>query len=493
MKQRETGIYAADIRNVRGFREFRAKPCGNWGYFRMMITKRFTLLGGLTLLAIPLTVAAQPAPAPQNILPPAIAPKPAKDAPPTAPAPATGPATAAAPAIPVQPVVQEWNVAAAKALLAVIETIGQEGLIPADYKPQVLRDAIAGGKGPALDQAASTSFAWLVEDLRDGRTPMSARVQWFVVDSDADDMPTAALMTKALDTNDVAGVLASLAPAHPDYARLKQELAATPKAETRKRALIRANMDRWRWLSRDLGSQYLITNVPEMQLRLTVNDKIIRTYRTIVGKPGKTATPQLAETVEGVIFNPTWTVPQSIVKGEGLGARLLANPGSARAQGYKVTRGANGYVSVVQQPGPNNSLGLVKLDMPNPHAIFLHDTPNRNLFNQASRALSHGCIRTERALEMAMTMAIIGGGASAEQAVAISKSKEYTRVPMTKHVPVYITYFTMAQDINGKLSTFADLYSRDAPVLTSFEKPRVANRPRKSSEKVVEIVDDLQT
>src|SRR5690606_21893514 len=121
-----------------------------------------------------------------------------------------------------------------------------------------------------------------------------------------------------------------------DYARLKQELAATPKAETRKRALIRANMDRWRWLSRDLGSQYLITNVPEMQLRLTVNDKIIRTYRTIVGKPGKTATPQLAETVEGVIFNPTWTVPQSIVKGEGLGARLLANPGSARAQGYKV-------------------------------------------------------------------------------------------------------------------------------------------------------------
>ncbi len=465
------------------------------------MTKRFNLLGGLALLTAPFAISAKEAPAPESILPPSVSPAPvsAPKAPAPAPAakqpagvPAAQPTPPVLPVVPVQPVVQQWNVPDAKALLAAIEKIGDEGLIPADYKPQALRDAIAAGKGDVLNQAASTSFSWLVEDLRDGRTPMDARVQWFVEDPDADNMPTAGLMTKALQTHDVAGVLADLAPTHPDYARLKQELAATPKADTKKRALIRANMDRWRWLAHDLGSQYLITNVPEMQLRLTVNDKIIRTYRTIVGKPGKTATPQLAETVEGVIFNPTWTVPQSIVKGEGLGARLLSNPASARAQGYKVTKAANGTVTVVQQPGPTNSLGLVKLDMPNPHAIFLHDTPNHNLFNQTNRALSHGCVRTERALEMAMTMAIIGGGASSDQAVAISKSREYTRVPMTKHVPVYITYFTMAQDINGKLTTFADLYGRDAPVLASFEKPRVPNRARKTNEKVVEIVDDLQ-
>lgn len=473
----------------------------NGAYFRMMMTKRFNLLGGLALLTMPFTVAAQDAPAPQSILPPAAGQKPAtkptaKPAPATTPAPAGAPApapAATAPAIAPQPTIQQWTIADAKVLLSAIEKIGDEGLISADYKPQALRDAIAGGKGETLDAAASTSFAWLIEDLRDGRTPMDARLQWFVIDGDADKTPTAALMTKALQTHDVAGVLASVAPLHPDYARLKQELAATPKADTKKRALIRVNMDRWRWLDRDLGKQYLMVNVPEMQLRLTVNDKIIRTYRTIVGKPGKTATPQLAETVEGVIFNPTWTVPQSIVKGEGLGARLLASPGSAKAQGYKVTKSANGVITVVQQPGPGNSLGMVKLDMPNAHAIFLHDTPNRNLFNQNARALSHGCIRTERALEMAMTMAIIGGGASAEEAVAISKSKEYTRVAMTKHVPVYITYFTMAQDITGKLSTFNDLYGRDASVLASFEKARMANRARKSSEKVVEIVDDLQT
>ena len=212
-----------------------------------------------------------------------------------------------------------------------------------------------------------------------------------------------------------------------------------------------------------------------------------------MGKPGRTATPQLAETVEGVIFNPTWTVPQSIVKGEGLGARVLNNPGWARANGYTATRGANGYVSVVQGSGPGNSLGQMKLDMPNPHAIFLHDTPARNLFANDKRALSHGCVRVERALELAMTIAILGQGASRDEAVSISTSGKYTRVPVVKTMPVYITYFTMARDIDGELKTFNDIYGRDAPVLASFEQPRVGNRSRVTDEEVVPIIDDLQT
>jgi murein L,D-transpeptidase YcbB/YkuD len=135
----------------------------------------------------------------------------------------------------------------------------------------------------------------------------------------------------------------------------------------------------------------------------------------------------------------------------------------------------------------------MKLDMPNPHAIFLHDTPSRGLFANASRALSHGCVRVERALELAMTIAILGQGASREEAVAISTSGEYTRVPVKKSMPVYITYFTMARDIDGVLKTFNDIYGRDAPVLASFNAPRVGNRARVTSEEVKEIVDDLQT
>ena len=446
----------------------------------MKLSLRTSLLASLAA-ALTLPVAAQDV-EPQPVL--------EEDAVPVS-TPASEPLTL--PPAPRYPSVMQWPVAHAQKLLTVIESIGAEGLDPADYRAGALRAAIETGAGPELDAIASQMFTWVLEDLRDGRTPMEARRQWFVVDPDPDLLPTGRLMTEALATGDVAAALISVLPTHPDYAALRDELAATPAAERQRRALIRANMDRWRWLQRDLGGQYLLTNVPEFQLRLTVNNNIIRTYRTIVGKPGRTATPQLAETVEGVIFNPTWTVPQSIVKGEGLGARVLGNPGWARANGYTATRGANGYVSVVQGSGPGNSLGRMKIDMPNPHAIFLHDTPSRGLFANASRALSHGCVRVERALELAMTIAILGQGASRDEAVAISTSGDYTRVPVKKSMPVYITYFTMARDIDGELKTFSDIYGRDAPVLASFNAPRVGNRSRVTNEEVIEIVDDLQT
>ena len=165
----------------------------------------------------------------------------------------------------------------------------------------------------------------------------------------------------------------------------------------------------------------------------------------------------------------------------------MGNPAWARSHGYVGTRAANGVITVVQQPGPGNSLGVMKLDMPNPHAIFLHDTPSRGLFNQPNRALSHGCIRTERALELAMTVAILGQGATRDEAVAISTSGTYTKVPVVKTMPVYITYFTMGRDIEGNLRTFNDIYSRDAPVLASFDAPRVRNRLRASHEEVIAV------
>lgn len=390
------------------------------------------------------------------------------------------------------PLVQAWTVGQAAQLVALIEGIGAEGLDPRDYDLEPLKVALASGPSKELNELASQSFVWLVEDLRDGRTPMEAREQWFVVDPDRDLHRSGDVLAEALKTGDIAGTLMKLNPTHPDYARLKAELAATPASAAAKRKLIRANMDRWRWLQRDLGSQYLITNVPEYQLRLTVKNRIISTYRTIVGKPGRTATPQLAEVVEGVVFNPTWTVPQSIVKGEGLGAKVLGNPAWGRRNGYVATKGANGFVTVVQQPGPGNSLGRMKLEMPNPHAIFFHDTPSRHLFATDFRALSHGCVRTERALELAITMTILGKGASKDEAVEIANSGKYTKVMLEKQWPAYITYFTMASDINGEMATFKDIYGRDAPVLASLDKPRVRNRTNVVDDEVIVIEDDLR-
>ena len=392
----------------------------------------------------------------------------------------------------VIPLTQDWTPEQASALALVIRDIGKEGLDPADYQPIELMTEIGKGASERLSQIASESFVWLVEDLRDGRTPMDARKQWFVIDPDRDVYRSGELMRNALETGDIAGAIEKVKPTHPDYARLRDALANTPIEDEATRKLIRANMDRWRWLARDLGDQYLITNVPEFQLRLTVRDRIISTYRTVVGKPGRTATPQLAEVVEGVVFNPTWTVPQSIVVGEGLGDKVLNNPEWASAEGYAATRHESGWTSVVQQPGPTNSLGRMKLHMPNEHAIFLHDTPSRHLFANNMRALSHGCIRTERALELAITMAILGRGVTKEEAVEIATSGTYKLVPIERRLPVYITYFTMATDIDGELEMFDDIYDRDAPVLASLDLPRRANRARHTDEEVIVIEDDLQ-
>ncbi|MDT0577026.1 L,D-transpeptidase family protein [Croceicoccus sp. F390] len=379
----------------------------------------------------------------------------------------------------------QWDEAAAKALLAFIRTVDAEGLFPRDYQPIMLEAAIASGDRAALNDTATRLFTWVAQDLRDGRTEMPARRQWFVRDPDAERLPIKPLLEEALASGDIAGALNSLNPVHPDYRALRDMLAKTPKAQKEKRAKILANMDRWRWLGQDMGRSYLLTNVPEYQLRLTVNDKIVRSYKTVVGKPGRTATPQLVENVQGVIFNPTWTVPQSIVVGEGLGAKLLGNPRNAAAQGYKAWKTESGMTMVVQQPGANNSLGLMKLDMPNEHAIFLHDTPAKHFFGQDDRALSHGCIRTERALELAMTLAMAVGGLEKDDAVAISTSGEYTRVPLQKELPVYITYFTMARDIDGEMRSFNDIYGRDEPVLASLSAPRVAKTGQRVTEEAV--------
>ncbi|WP_298284013.1 L,D-transpeptidase family protein [Novosphingobium sp.] len=405
-------------------------------------------------------------------------------------APAPLPPEVAAPVAPEPVPLPHWTQADAQALLVAIKGIGKEGLFPKDYQPEVLSAAIVKGEGPALDETATRLFSWLIEDLRDGRTPMTARVQWFAVDPDQDMNPTQLIIASALEKHDIKGALDALLPTHPDYAALKDAL---PKATTAKQsAQIRANMDRWRWLARDLGTQYLLTNVPEQMLRLTVRNRIIKSYKVVVGKPGRTATPQLAETVEGVIFNPTWTVPQSIVVGEGLGARLVNNPKQAEREGYKVTKTADGTIYVVQQPGDNNSLGRMKLDMPNEHAIFLHDTPSKAAFNQPVRALSHGCIRVEGAVELAMTMGILGAAMTPEDVALAHTSKVYTKIPMTKTFPVYITYFTVARDVNGTLRSFTDVYNRDAPVIASLAKPReLHTTQRKSTEEVIKLDNPL--
>jgi hypothetical protein len=172
--------------------------------------------------------------------------------------------------------------------------IGSEGLFARDYQPATLAALIAKGQSEELDTLASHLFIWLAEAAR---RPHADDVARAVVRGRSGPGPASQHRASARSDrmHDVPGVLASLDPAHPDYAMLRDMLAKTK--DPKQIAMIRANMDRWRWLGRDLGLQYLIINVPEQELRLTVNNKIIRTSdRSIRARPQRRNWPSRSRT-----------------------------------------------------------------------------------------------------------------------------------------------------------------------------------------------------
>ncbi len=359
-----------------------------------------------------------------------------------------------------------WTEEQATTLLSVIEGINAEGLFARDYNPDGLAAAILSKDQLQLDKVATDSFLLLATHLRDGRTPNAARKQWFMTDNDAEVEPLLPLLTSALTSDSIAESLARLNPVHPDFAGLKAALA-TAKSPAEANA-IRVNMERWRWMPRDLGQRYVVSNVPEYMTRVVHGGTVIATHKAVVGK-ASTPTPQLNPMATGVIVNPTWTLPRSIIN-EGIGATIARNPASARAQGYTWT-GSGKNLSVVQQPGANNALGVMKMEMLNEHAIYLHDTPSKGAFNAAARAFSHGCIRTEKALHFSGLMAVMFAGRSPEEFGEAIASGKTTRFGFDEPFPVYVAYWTAVPDGKGGVKKFADLYGRDAPVVASFAKP----------------------
>ena len=360
-----------------------------------------------------------------------------------------------------------WSAANAKALLTFINGVGDEGLFAKDYNPEGLKAAIDGGNQAQLDKVATDSFLLLATHMRDGRTPNAARKQWFMTDSDAQTTPLIPLLTSALVSGTVPQALVGLDPAHPNFAVLKASLktAKTPADAN----AIRVNIERWRWMPRDLGDRYVVSNVPEYLTRVVHGGAIIATHKAVVGKP-TTPTPQLNPMATGIIVNPTWTLPKSIIA-EGIGATIARSPASARAQGYTWT-GSGKTLSVVQQPGANNALGVMKMEMLNPHAIYLHDTPSKGAFASTARAFSHGCIRTDKALHFSGLMAVYFAGRSPEEFGEAIASGKTTKFTFEQPFPVYVAYWTVIPNAAGKgVSKLADIYGRDAPVVASFAQP----------------------
>ncbi|KLK92934.1 peptidoglycan-binding protein [Microvirga vignae] len=232
-----------------------------------------------------------------------------------------------------------------------------------------------------------------------------------------------------------------------------------PSLAQREAGLI-ANMERWRWLPEDLGARHIMVNVPEFRLQLMEGGKVAHETRVIVGKE-QSQTPIFSEDMKYLVVNPSWTIPPSIMKKEILPA-LANDPYYAARKGYKIIRRGD-RIMVQQPPGERNALGFVKFMFPNQHAVYLHDTPNRNLFSASKRAFSHGCVRVDKPFALAEEIMGEGGKWTEEKLRGLIGKGERT-VFLPKPLPVHLAYFTLAADEKGGLKSFPDLYGLDQKV-----------------------------
>jgi murein L,D-transpeptidase YcbB/YkuD len=241
---------------------------------------------------------------------------------------------------------------------------------------------------------------------------------------------------------------------------------------------IAANMERYRWLPRSFGSRYIFVNVPAFKLEAFDTGQKVLEMKVIVGQEYQNrATPVFADSMETVVFRPYWDVPPSIAEKE-----IFPKGRAYMARENMETHYQGGRLAVRQRPGPKNALGFVKFLFPNDFNIYLHDTPNHELFEKDVRAFSHGCIRLEKPDELAQW--VLGWPADrVEQAMKDGPDSKGVRLP--KKIPVYITYFT-AYINNGQLFFGNDLYGRDDKLVDVVMPGAMPSKP------VVDAVEALR-
>ncbi|MFI5412140.1 murein L,D-transpeptidase [Kaistia sp. UC242_56] len=244
-------------------------------------------------------------------------------------------------------------------------------------------------------------------------------------------------------------------------------------------AEIIANMERWRWMPRDLGAFHIIANIPEYNVRVVENGKVIHTTRAVVGKITN-QTPVFSDAMESIVVNPSWNVPASITMKEMLPA-VRRDPSYMSRKGYQVLANVDGkfrpvdpqmvdwsnvnarQIMIRQPPGDDNALGNVKFLFPNEHSVYLHDTPSKSFFKRDDRALSHGCVRVQDPLEFADVLLAHQGGWSQQRLRKMVGGKEKW-INLPNRIPIHLTYFTAFVDDNGVVQTRPDIYGFNARV-----------------------------
>ncbi len=343
-----------------------------------------------------------------------------------------------------------WSKNQAENLLHWVERATDEGLtLPGDPVPR-LRSAIDGGETGQLDPVADDIAITLMRAWR-GRCCGPRRPSWWHIDGGMSDAELRAGLRQALESGQLDLFLRSIRPSHPHYTTLIEALSN--ETDPARQAILLTNLARWRWLPADMGKRYLLVNIASQQLTLWDEGVVKGRWRVIVGKP-VTRTPVFTTYVSGVVLNPWWEIPPSMAA-EGIASFVRRSPAAARARGYIYQNGR-----YRQMPGDNNALGRMKLVMPNPYSVFLHDTSNRELFSEERRFFSHGCIRVDRALSFAATLLAQDGWDRERVEVEVREDTTQT-VGLSEPIPLYVTYFTAEPSLSGKVRIWDDIYNRE--------------------------------
>jgi murein L,D-transpeptidase YcbB/YkuD len=286
------------------------------------------------------------------------------------------------------------------------------------------------------------------------------------------------MLDRALRQDKLTDMLDGLSPQHLGYLALK---AALPQSGGQFETLV-ANMERWRWLPPVLEADRIMVNAADSQLELWLAGRLVLTSRVIVGRVSN-PTPILRAEGGAITINPSWTVPRSIAAREIL-PKLKKNPAwlaqhdmvlldgpagdpHGRTVNWGAVRANTFPYQIRQRPGPHNPLGRIKLELPNRFDVYLHDTPDKALFNRFKRQLSHGCVRVEQI--MPVTTHVLSADPTAISRVTMAMEKgETVTIPLQSRIPVYFLYWTATAAPGEALQYHPDVYGRDRRMIAAM-------------------------
>ena len=250
-------------------------------------------------------------------------------------------------------------------------------------------------------------------------------------------------------------------------------------------ATIDANLERWRWLSNDLGERYIKVNIANFELQVIEKDYMVFSTEAIVGLTSR-ETPVFSSIMTYLVLNPDWTVPPTILNTDIIPS-VIINPGYLAEKNLKILRidgsevdpSTIDWINIVtagfpyrihQEPGPANALGRVKFMFPNQYSVYIHDTPNHNLFRRSDRSLSSGCIRVNNPLALTAWLMKDNPAWTPEQIqIVIDEGKKRT-VNLVTPIQVHIVYLTAWASDDGLVYFRKDIYNRDQPLMAALKQ-----------------------